>query len=178
MKTINPSSKFFVRLVGGLAAVALAAAFALLPASTVYADEGTPPAPDGKRAERLEKALQREQEWLDIQQNNLDRANELAEKVQARIDELKAEGKDTSALEAALATYRAEIADALASHNTAAGILSAHTGFDENGHVTDPEQARQTVLDARESLQDARLALRNALLDLRIAIRDFRRASR
>jgi hypothetical protein len=108
----------------------------------------------------------------------LNRAAELGDKVQARIDELKAQGRDTSALEAALASYRDEIAAAQASHSTAADILSAHAGFDADGHVTDPEQARHTVLDARQALQDARLTLRKAVLDLRIAIRDYRQANR
>ncbi len=178
MKTFNLGSTFFVRLFSGLAALGLAAGFALSPASVAYADEGTPPAPEGKRVERLERAFQREQAWLTTQQNNLDRANEFGTKVQARIDELKAEGKDTSALETALATYMNEIAAAQTAHHTAADILSAHAGFDENGHVTDREQARRTVLDAHEALQDARLTLRNAIRDLRRALRDYRQANR
>lgn len=168
------TSVFTVLAVSGTALLAS-------PAVPAFAAEGTPtpqaPARDKDRAERLEKLFQREQDWLDKQAQNLDRAHELAGRVQTRIDALKEQGKDTSALETALATFNSGIVDAQASHDAAAGILDAHVGFSANGKVTDMTQALDTVKGARQALRDCRQTLRQAVKDLLQAVRDYREAN-
>ncbi|MGD0879486.1 MAG: hypothetical protein ABSA01_15250, partial [Anaerolineales bacterium] len=77
----------------------------------------------------------------------------------------------------ALTTFQAEIATATASNTTAAGILSAHNGFDGSGNVTDQSAASQTVKDTHQSLSDARTALMQASSDLRNAIAQWRKSN-
>ncbi len=109
-----------------------------------------------------------------MQQTNLDRANGLVTKVQTYIANQKSKGQDTSSLEAALATYQKQLATAQASHTTAANVLAAHAGFDNNGNVTNSDLARQTLTDAHQALADAHIMLVQAGTDLRKALNDYR----
>ena len=74
-----------------------------------------------------------------------------------------------SALQAALSTFQTQIATAQSSHNTTASVLGNHAGFDANGKVTNPDQARQTLLDGRQSLRDAHGVIRQAVEKICIA---------
>jgi hypothetical protein len=121
--------------------------------------------------------LAREQEWLKLQQTRLDETAQIVEKTQAYIAAQKAKGKDTAALEAALATFQKQITTAQASHKTAADLLSAHAGFDASGKVIDPEQAHQTLTSVHQSLSDAHQILQQAGQDLRQAIKTYRDAN-
>lgn len=127
---------------------------------------------------RVEKAqprrLDREQKWLSEQQTNLDRANGVVAKVQTYIANQKANGQDTSSLEVALATYQQQLAAAQSSHTTAANVLATHAGFDNNGNVTNPDLARQTLTDAHQALSNAHITLVQAGTDLRKALNDYR----
>ncbi len=181
MFTKNLKSKW-QRLIAGLSVsgLVLAGVVTAIPADTALAAPATPPA-QGQlaqtRNERLERVYQREQQWLSTQQNNLNRLNSVADKVQQFITTQQGKGKDVSALQTALATFKSQITMAQASHATAANVLSTHLGFDANGKVTDAAQARQTLLDARQSLRDAHNVMRQAVLDLHRAIRAWRRAN-
>ena len=180
MKHFNIKSKF-VRLISGLSIVALAfTAFAAAPAGVAFADTPTPTPKPGQaaRTARLEKEYQREQEWLTRQQANLTKANVLVTKVQNFINVQNAAGKDTTALQQALAVFQQQLITAQAAHHTAATILSNHAGFDANGKVTDAAQARQTLLDARQSLRDARRTLMQGTRDLHRAIKEYRAANK
>jgi len=181
MKSTVRIAKLGGMLLTGVMALAVALGGLLLaPTTPAYADTGTPPASNsGARIdERLARLYEREHNWLKVQADNLGRANEMVAKAQARIDELKSQGKDTVALEAALATIKEQIAAAQAAHDQAASILAKPAGFDDSGKVTDRVQARQTVRDAGESLRDAQLALKEARLDLLKTVRDWRKANR
>src|SRR5512143_3250120 len=151
-----------------------------LPSGTAFAQSATPPAKPGQQArdERLERWYQREQTWLNQQQQNLDRTSNIVTRVQQHIADQQAKGKDVTALQAALSTFQSQIATAQSSHATAATILNTHAGFDVNGKVTDPNQARQTLLDGRQALHDAHLILRQAIVDLHRAVREWRQANR
>ena len=176
MKPFNFGTKLVWRVFGAVAALAMLAGFVFTPTSTAYADDGMATAPgDGKRLEAVFKA---EQKWLSIQQEHLNKAGEFADKVQTFIDEQKAKGRDTSALEAALSAFNQQVAAAQGKHDNAASILSAHAGFDENGQVTNREAARETVKSAHEALANARKTLRQAERDLRKAFREWRQANR
>jgi uncharacterized phage infection (PIP) family protein YhgE len=170
--------KLIASLAGGLFVLGLAlvgAAFA--PATPAFAQEATPtPRPgQAERDERLKNWYQREQNWLNAQAQHLGHLNEHAARAQEWIDELKGKGEDTSALEAALATFNGQIAAAQSAHDTAAGLLAAHAGFDGAGNVTDPDQARQTLVEARESLNSAHQTIVQARRDFLQAARDFRK---
>ena len=179
MNLTHLKSKLF-RLIGGLsvAGVMLAGAVAT-PSGTALAQTATPPARVGQqvRDERLERVYQREQAWLTTQQQNLDKMNQIVSRVQAYIIAQQGRGKDVSALQAALTTFQQQIATAQSSHNTAATVLSNHADFDANGKVTDPNLARQTLLDGRQALRAAHQIMRQAVVDLHRAIRTWREAN-
>lgn len=118
--------------------------------------------------------LTREQKWLALQQTRLDDANKIVGLVQTYINNQNAKGQDTSALVAALATYQQQLATAQASHTNAANLLSAHAGFDNNGNVTNPTQAHQTLVDAHQALLDAHNVLNQAGTDLHKALDAYR----
>ena len=151
------------------------------PASTALAQPATPPAGQSRlakaRDERLERWYQREQAWLSLQQVHLNTMNEVANKVQQFITTQQSKGKDVSALQAALDTFKSQIASAQSAHNTAASVLSAHQGFGADGQVVDADQARQTLIDARQSLRDAHRIMLQAAHDLRTAFREWREAN-
>ena len=155
-------------------------ALAFLP-TAVFAQTPTPNAPQSspadkaaKRAQRLENAFSRENQWLSTQATNLQRMGQIASKGQDLIDKAKAKGFDVSALQSALNTFKSQIPTAQGLHDKASGILSTHSGFDANGKVTDAAAATQTVKDARQNLGDAHRTMRTAAVDLRGAIRTFR----
>lgn len=166
---------WLLALVGGLTVVGLL----LGSAAPAYAQEPTPPAPNAERQNpRLERLLQRELEWLEGQANHLAKASEAATTTQTFLEKAQGEGKDTTALEAALAAFQAEVAEAQAAHAEAQALLDAKAGFDADGQVTDPQLARQTVADAGQALREGHFILRQAERDLRQAVREFRRANR
>lgn len=174
---MNPTriKQWLLAILGGLAVFGLV----LGSAAPAYAQEATPPAPSAERQNpRLERLLQRELEWLEGQANHLAKVNEAVTTTQTFIDKAKGEGKDTAALEAALAAFQAEIAKAQAAHAEAQALLDAKAGFDADGKVTDPQLARQTVADAGQALRQGHFILRQAERDLRQAVREFRRANR
>ena len=175
MKRTSLFSKLSTLIFSGLAVCALMLGGAwLTPATSAFAATGTPPAKDTAVDQRLQKAFQAEQSWLSQQSDNLAKANSAVAKVQAWIEKAKAQGLDTSTVEAALSTSQTQIATAQLSHDTAAGILNGHAGFDGSGNVTDADQARQSVTSARQSLNDAHAVLAQAARDLRTAVNQFR----
>ncbi len=129
---------------------------------------------DAFRSTVLEKAFTAEQNRLGVQQANLDKTNTLVTRVQSLIDNAKAKGEDTSALESALATFQSQVGNARSAHATAASILSTHAGFNPNGKVTDATAAKQTVLDARQALQNAATQMTQAVQDLKSAVQAWR----
>jgi len=132
--------------------------------------------PAGRAAERLELLYKREQNMLDGQSFQLERAANIASRAADLIARLSGEGYDVSDLQAALDAFEASLADANASHDTAARILAAHAGFDDSGALTDRAAAINTLRSAGQALRDAHFTLANATVDLRRAILDWRQA--
>ncbi len=122
----------------------------------------------------LKKDYQVEQNWLAKQQDNLNKTVAVVTNVQNLITKANGQGKDTTALVNALATFQSQIATSQSSHNTAGSILSTHNGFDANGNVIDRDAARLTVNSARQSLSDAHVLLWQAANDLHHAIKEWR----
>ncbi len=100
-------------------------------------------------------------------------AQQIAQATQSFIDSQKSAGKDTTALQNALATFNQDIQSALAANTTAGTLLANPAGFDASGNVTDRPAARQTLRSAGQSLRQAHLDLRNGTLTLRQAMRSF-----
>jgi hypothetical protein len=176
MNPFKISSKLVMNVVGGVVALGLM----LGSAAPAFAQTDTPPVtPDpARQAARLERAYAKAQEWLGHQADRLAKTGEIETKVQEFIDQAKAEGKDTSGLEAALASASAKVDQAQTKHAEAAAILSTHAGFDDAGKVTDVTAARQTLESAGRALRDAHRLLQDAAIEMRRAIHDFRQANR
>ena len=141
-----------------------------------YAGEEPPTGigPQGSPDERLERLFAREQEWLGVQAERLEKAGELQSRAEERLDAMREEGKDTSVLEKALERFDELLDKAQTAHDEAAKILEAGEGFDKDGKVTDREQARQTVIGAGKALRQAHASLRQAAIVVRRALRQYR----
>lgn len=129
-------------------------------------------------AERLEALYQRQLDMLTKQEVRLEKADEVASKLEDAIQLKKDEGVDTSAVEAALTNFRDEIVKAEKSYTAAQNILENSSGFDENGRVTDAKAALETLRTAAIEQRQFHLTLSNAARDLRIAIQDSYAAHR
>jgi hypothetical protein len=169
------------KALAGFAGVVLSLTLAVTSLVSVAPTYAAPPTPStspaAARTAALEAQLKREQGWLTVQGNQLERAGQVAAKVQQYIDAQNAAGKDTSALASALAIFQSQIATAQSSHDAAAKKLNEHAGFDASGHVTDALQARQTLIDGQQLLWDGHHTLQQAALDLRVAIHTYRQAN-
>lgn len=156
-----------------LAAFPLTSAFAA-PA----ADPSTPPA-DGKDSSPLiERLWMRETRAVERIGQRLDRAPTMIKKTQTLIDKAKANGKDVTALQAALNAYSQAIKDADPMHEKAQSIVNKHAGFDADGKVTDREQARQTLKDLGAQLKELHQQVGEPGKALRAAIQAFREANK
>jgi hypothetical protein len=171
MFTFRHFQSGMIKWAGGLLAALLVAGLALAPA---YAAEssaaGTPPGPVDQLLANL---FQREQSWLSVQTHTLADANTIAANAQNWINTLKAQGKDTTPLETALAAFNGQVAGAQTAHDTAAGLLATHAGYDASGAVTDAAQAATTLRQGYQSLQQAHLTLVGAAADQRLAVRTW-----
>lgn len=102
-------------------------------------------------------------------------ANQAADLTQNWIDTLKAEGKDTSSLEAALQTFHTSLTTAQSYADAADSILAIHAGFDDQGNVTDRAQARNSIRETRLNLVDGNETLSDATRALRRTVNDYLR---
>ncbi len=168
----------------------LVGAAALAIPAVAHAQPANPPAPtaapntqsaqdrQANQAARLEKAYQAELKQVDAQTNRLSTVDARVQKFSDRIAALKAQIKDTSALENALNNFKTMLATAHTDHDSAASILKTHAGFDANGKVTNAQLARDTVQQALMLLRDVPQTLRPSLRDMLQAIRQFIKANR
>jgi hypothetical protein len=179
MNTNSRIRKTIWTIASGLLVLALtAAAFVAAPATPAYADDGTPPSGERSRdrGALLERAFEREKDWLARQGDNLAKAEAGADKLAELIEKAKANGVDTSELETALAHFLGQIARAQHSHDEAAAIIDAHAGFNGGGKVTDAAQALETVKGAGKALREAAQVMVDAAKDLRASVRAWREA--
>ena len=154
-------------VMGALAGPAQAQAFAITRTPL------RPLAGDALKA-ALSNFFKREQNFLTLQANYLKVANDVSGTAQNLITAAKAEGKDTAALEAALAQYETDIAQAQSANTSAASLIIVHDGFDGGGKVTDIQAAYQTDLNARLLLRKAHGLVVQAVTTLRQAIVSWR----
>ncbi len=160
-----------------LLALVAAVGLASLPFVSAAAQSSTPtpvPPPQGQLSNaRLERIWARQLRHY----QRMGRVNVLVDRVQMLIDRAKANGKDVSAVQAALDAFKAALKNAQPIYESAKGIVGPHQGFDENGKVTDPVLAQQTVLAMRAKFQEIRTALNGTGKALREAIQAFRQAN-
>ncbi len=167
-----------VLLALGLAVVAMPVATALAaPPPTVQATEPAAAGQPESQYPRLERLYRTEQRVLERQEQRLERAGKVAERLEAFIESQKDKGRDVSQLEDALAKFAEAREAAKGDLDTAREILSAHGGFDDHGNVTDPAQARETVREAGKAERSFRQTMRQAYHQLLIAVKQFRHAN-
>jgi hypothetical protein len=131
-----------------------------------------------KRGARLEYALKLALMRVDALQDRIDNISGLADLAAEFIADEQEAGHDTTALEEALDAFRAGIAEAQNFHDEAAQILDEKAGFDEEGKVVEPEQARDTLKAAHQSMLDSVTTLRRARQDLRQALHRYKQSKR
>jgi hypothetical protein len=137
-------------------------------------DPTPPPQPAGQiRTERLEQVWARQLRVYD----QMGRTDEFIERVQKLIDRAKANGKDVSAVQAALDAFKAAARDAQPIYEGIKGIINSHQGFDSNGKVIDPEKAKETVQAMHEKFREIRDAMNGTGKALHEAIKAFREAN-
>ena len=158
-----------------LAAALGLAAMPFVSASAAGANDPTPPRPSpGQiRTERLERVWARQ---LRIY-GRMGRTDEFIERVQKLIERAKANGKDVTAVQAALDAFKAAAKNAQPAYESVKGIINSHQGFDSNGKVTDPEKAKETVQSMHEKFKEIRNTLNGTGKALHEAIRAFRQAN-
>ncbi len=105
------------------------------------------------------------------------RADEFVGKIQQLIDRAKENGKDVSAVQAALDAFKAALKDAHPIYESAKGIVNSHQGFDDHGKVTDPEKAKETVKAMGGKLKEIRDAMNGTGRALHEAFKAFRQAN-
>ncbi|MCB0166915.1 MAG: hypothetical protein KDI79_21995 [Anaerolineae bacterium] len=127
---------------------------------------------------QLEYGLKRALLRLDALGDRIENMTSAADLAEEYIQDEKDAGNDTTDMEAALADLRAKIVEAQANFDEAAQALDAKAGYDADGQVTDPQQARETLETANRAFQDANQALRIGAQDLRQAVRDYRQNKR
>lgn len=163
-----------------LAALAVALTLAAVPASTAFAagaqDPTTPPGGQVSN-ERLEQAWERAQARYERVSSFLERSDDRIAHLEDWLAKMKEQGKDTSAVEAALANFEAALERVEPIHESTGAIIAAHAGFDENGKVTDAALAQQTLKDLHAKAQEAKEAMDGAGKALREAIKAFREAN-
>ncbi len=165
---------------GLLAGVAVAMSLAFLPLEGAYAlvstDPGTPTPPAASQIsiERLQTVWAREQAAYNRIGRLLDRADLLIPRIQTLLDRAKANGKDVSAVQAALDAFAAAVKQVHPIYESGKGIIASHSGFDASGNVTDSAVALETVQDLHATLKEIRQTIGTTLKDLRSAIRAYR----
>ena len=176
MKTISVLKKTILSVL--LAVMALA----VIPLTNVYAagnyDPTTPPKDAQTRNARLEQIWARELEVYtrlgDVFNNN----SAMFEKTQRLIDKAKANGKDVSAVQAALDAFKSSVKKAQPTYEGLKGIVNSHQGFDNAGKVTDAEKAKATVQGMGTKLKEIRSLLGGTGKALKEAVRAFRDANK
>lgn len=127
--------------------------------------------------ERLERVWARQLRIYERIGNGFERQDAFTERAQRLIDRARENGKDVTALQAALDAFESTLKEAHPIYESANGIVNSHRGFDKDGKVTDPERARETVRAMQEKLKEIRDLMNGTGRALREAIRAFREAN-
>lgn len=149
----------------GLAIVSVLLLSTAAGVATAHAEEIDEPGPQqaaGRIDERLEACLEKLNEWYDIQDENLGKADNAIDRVEELLERAQEHGIDVSEIEAMMPALYAAVGRAEAAHSQAEQILRQHAGFDGSGKVVDRQEALDTCRSAREALSSGKDALLEA----------------
>ena len=166
-------SIFKKTLLIALVAALAAASLPLVNASAAGLDDQNPP----QSNERLERIWARQLRLYERLGNGFDRSVDFVERAQKLIDKAGANGKDVSAVQAALEAFDTALKNAHPVYESGKGIVNSHQGFDNDGKVNDTEKAKETVRAMGGKLKEIQNAMNGAGRALRDTIRDFREAN-
>ncbi|HMD88268.1 MAG TPA: hypothetical protein VKF38_03815 [Anaerolineaceae bacterium] len=124
----------------------------------------------------LNKNYQFDQGWLYYERLALNNRATLTTNTQNMITRENGKGKNTTDLVSALSAFQSKLASAQSSYNTAAGILTTHTGFDAKGNVMNQSAARATVNSAGQALGTAEMLFKQATTALNQAIQAWNKS--
>ncbi len=162
-----------IALVGALAVVSLP----FVSATAAPETDDSPPPQGEISAERLEKVWARQLRLYERIGNGYDRSDNFVEKVQMLIDKAGENGKDVTAVQAALDAFEEAMKEAHPVYESAKGIINSHPGFNGDGKVTDVEKAKETVKSIDEKLKEIKDAMGGTGRALHEAIKAFREAN-
>ena len=160
-----------------LVALAAALVFAAFPVTSVFAQGENPPKGELTN-EKLEQVWARQLKIYERLGKGFDDIDGRVAKFQARIDKAAENGKDVTALQAALDAFEAASKSAKPIYDSISGVVNSHQGFDANGKVIDAEKAKATVQDMRAKLKELKSAMGGTGKALREALKAFREANK
>jgi hypothetical protein len=159
-----------------LAVLTTALVFAAFPATSAFAQGENPPK-DELTNPKLEQVWARQLKNYEKIGKGFDDNDAQIAKFQARIDKAAANGKDVTALQAALDAFESALKSAKPTYDSISGIVSSHQGFDANGKVIDAEKAKSTVKEMRTKMVELKSAMGGTGKALRAALKAFRAAN-
>lgn len=160
-----------------LMVLTVALVFAAFPVTSVFAQGENPPK-YGMTNEKLEQIWARQLKTYERIGKGFENTVAQVEKIQARIDKAASDGKDVTALQAALDAFESAIKSAKPTYESMNGIVNSHQGFDANGKVTDAEKAKSTLKEMRTKMQELKSEMGGRGKALREAMKAFREANR
>jgi hypothetical protein len=104
----------------------------------------------------------------------LNKAEELANKLNKEIQALRAQGIETTSLEAKLANFNNYLSQANAKLEKAKQAYAAHVGIDAYGHITNLAEASRFVEEANRNLVEAYYYLKNAINVLKALFNEYK----
>ena len=160
-----------------LVALTAALVFAAFPVTSAFAQGENPPKGELTNA-KLEQVWARQLKNYEKIGKGFDDNDAQIAKFQARIDKAAANGKDVTALQAALDAFESALKSGKPIYESMNGIVNSHQGFDANGKVTDAEKAKSTVKEMRTKMQELKSAMGGTGKALREALKAFRAANK
>ncbi len=160
-----------------LGMVALVLVISALPVNSVFAQGESQPKHE-ITPENLEKVWAHQLKAYEKMGKLFSNLDAILTKAQARIDEVKANGKDVSTLQSALDAFEAAIKNAKPIYQSMNGIVTAHQGFDSSGKVTDQAKALETAKQMREKMQAFKLKMNGTGKAFHEAVKAFREVNK
>ena len=162
-----------------LAVMTAALVFAAFPATSAFAQGENPPTTNGEVSnEKLEKAWARQLKLYNNLGKGFEDIDAQIAKFQKRIDKAAENGKDVTALQAALDAFEAALKSSKPVYDSMEAIVNAHNGFDAEGKVADAAQAKSTVQALGAKLKEVKSSMDGTGKALREAFKAFREANK
>ncbi len=151
--------------------------FAAFPMTSVFAQSENPPKGE-LTDEKLEQIWVRQLKNYDRLSKGFEDTDAQIAKFQARIDKAAENGKDVTALQAALDAFESALKSAKPTYDSMRGIVNSHSGFDESGKVTDAGLAKSTAQEMRTKMQELKSKMGGTGKALREVLKAFREANK